>query len=218
MEKRDYIEMVVNFLGDVSGSVPVIGGFLTAVKNTGIDIVKRKREEKVIEALSELKLRFNDVEDRFNNLVQNEQFLFHFYKSIYNIGNSYDETEFKLYVNFISKYLNNNYDNDEMILLFDVITKLNPVSWKLLKQIFNDKGCDWFNTIKYYLPSKYDEHKKLGISYGDIDFKIHHTLSELIRYGVIQERHSTWMDGSDMAYVEDIKIGEIGKQIIELLS
>lgn len=102
MKKSDYLETVVNFIGDASGSIPVAGGFISAVKNAGIDILKRKREEKVIEALTELKKSFNDIEERFEELKYNEQFLIHFYKSLYSIGNSYDEKEFKLYLNFIS--------------------------------------------------------------------------------------------------------------------
>lgn len=218
MKKNDYIEMVVNFLGDVSGSVPVVGGFVSAVKNTGMDILTRKREEKVIQALSELKNRFNDIEERFEDLKLNEQFLIHFYKSLYNIGNTYDEKEFRLYINFIATYLSRHYNDEEMILIYDVISNLNPLSWRVLDRIYVDNGTSWFNSLLYYEKSKYNEKTKLGISYGDIDYKIQHTLIDLIKYGVLEEKHNLIFDGNDSGYIEDIRVSELGNRIIQLLS
>ena len=218
MKKSDYLEMVVSFLSDSSASVPIVGGLMAAVMNTGIDIAKRKREEKVIQALSEFKNRFDDVENRFEKLKDNEQFLIHFYKSLYNVGNSYDENEFRLYVNFISTYLNKDYNDEEMILLFDVISNLNPLSWRVLDKIHTDNSTTWFNSLLYYEESKYIEKRKLGISYGDIDYKIHQTLTNLIRYGVLEEKHNMLFDGNDSGYIEDIRVGELGSHIIQLLS
>ncbi|MBZ9616799.1 hypothetical protein [Clostridium estertheticum] len=218
MKKNDYLEIVINILGDSLGTVPVVGGFITAIKNTGINILAVKREEKIIRALSELKNKFDDVEERFEELKNDEQFLIHFYKSLSSIGNSYDENEFRLYVNFISTYLTKDYNDEEMILLFDVISNLNPVSWKVLDKIHTDNSTTWFNSLLYYEKSKYIEGKKLGISYGDIDYKIHQTLTNLIRYGVLEEKHNMFFDGSDSGYIEDIRVGELGNNIIQLLS
>lgn len=218
MEKSDYLISVINFLGDTSGSVPFVGGLITAIKNTGIDILKRKREEKVIKALSELKDKIEDIEEKFEELKNNEQFLIHFYKSLSSIGNTYDENESRLYVNFISEYLNRDYNDEEMILVFDVISNLNPLSWRVLTKIHTDNETSWFNSLLYYDKFKYNEKTKLGISYGDIDYKIHQTLSNLIRYGVLQEKHNMLFDGNDSGYIEDIRVGELGSHIIQLLS
>lgn len=218
MKKSDYVEMVINFLGDVSGSVPIAGGFISAVKNTGMDILERKREEKVIQALSELKNRFNDIEERFEDLKFNEQFLIHFYKSLYNIGNTYDEKELRLYINFIATYLSKHYNNEEMILIYDVISNLNPLSWRVLDRIYVDNGTSWFNSLLYYEKSKYNEKSKLGINYGDIDYKIQHTLNDLIRYGVLEEKHNLIINGNDSGYIEDIRVSELGYRIIQLLT
>lgn len=218
MNKGDYVEIAVNAIGDVASMVPIYGPFISTVKNVGINIVNAKQNNKIILFLEELKNRIEDIEDKFDKLKENDQFTTYFYKTIYNVRECFDENQFKLYLNYIIEYLNGNYDGEEMIILYDAISSINPYSWKLLNKLYEYKSNDWINTREFFISEENnDKNDRKGIDHGEVDLKVHLSLKNMLKVGILYEKHDLFVGDNSTEYIQDILINELGKKIIIML-
>ena len=52
IENKDYVHILSNMIGDSAGGIPFIGGFITAVKNTGYNIAAIKKRNRVLKFLA----------------------------------------------------------------------------------------------------------------------------------------------------------------------
>lgn len=218
MNKKDYIDVVVNFLSDSAGSIPLIGSFITAVINSGYNIAEVKQKERILRFLEELEKRVDKIEEKFKILVTNERFEIHFYKSLYLIRDTFDEDQFNAYLGFISKYFENEETDFEMDITFEILNAMSPYSWKLLKQIYRDMGEKQFNARKYFLPNLPKKDISTStIDYEDIDYNIHKSLADLINLELLQSKKNITSSLQSIGWIGSLKVSKKGVSILNLL-
>ncbi len=215
MEKLDYVNLVTNFIGDSAGGIPGYGGFITGIKNIGQNIAAVKQKERIFKFLHELEGRVKNIEKKFNALKNNEQFIVHFYKTLFIIRDTFDNNQYQAFLAFICEYLEGDFEDDEMFFIFDLLIFINPYGWKILKKIYDEKSQKWISAREFFLGAIKNENK--DIDYKDVDYKTHKTLMDFVRLGILEEEHTFNYGDNSSGKIGNIKIGEIGERLIKLL-
>ena len=219
MKNKDYIDIVVNFIGDSAGSVPLAGGFITAVKNSAYNIAQKKQYDRIISFLEELEKRIECIEDKFTLLINDSRFSTHFYQTLYLIKDTYDDDQFEAYLGFISNYFEQDYDDFEMDLTMNILNSMSPYSWKLLKKIYNDNGEEKFTAREYFLPDMPLSTKTTHyVDYEDLDYKTHKSLSDLINLELLQAQENILRSLRSIGRIDILKVSKKGKAILCLLN
>lgn len=219
LKKGDYVELVVNFLGDSAGSIPVAGAFISAVKNVGMNIYTKKQQERILIFLIDLHSKVMNIESLFELNKNDDVLMEHFFKTLYRSREILNENEYNVRLNYIKRLFNKEILDDDRVSLFSVIENLSPLAYKLLKELYDKNNCEWIDLHNYFFNEPNGENAKtMGINYGSINPFIHAALLDMVKLYILQEEHHTFMGLNSQGYLEKIKISQLGFKIIELIN
>lgn len=215
MKKGDHVEIVLSFLADSAGAIPVAGAFVTAIMNAGINVRQKKQSDKIKKFIVELSEQVNNIEEKFSILVNDEQFAYHFYKLIYKIRDTYSSDEFKVYLNFIKSYFEKvDLAHTEQVLIFETISNLNPVCFKIIKEIYEKNGRQVFASAKYFLNSETER----GVKLDEIEDSIFYSVIKLIDNNLLIKSHPGARFGESTDYIDVfLQVSSLGEKIIKLI-
>jgi len=208
----DYINIVVNAIGDCLSAVPVAGAFITAVKNVGVNIATAKQQKRVLHVLSSLAERIEGVEQVFVERSKDDEFLILFYRMLYASRDEVDPVKLTGYINLGKKLLEAKLPYDETRLAIEILPSLTSYEVRLLQQIAAF-GAEWKDADDLASLSE------ISTAVGTAEHSdIKHIIAQLWKKGLILEAHSLRVGQNSSDNIETLTISRAGSALIALIS
>ncbi len=213
MENGDYVNVVVNAIGDCLSAVPIAGAFITAVKNTGYNIAAAKQKNRIISLLNDLSSKVENIEVIFNQKREDDAFLVLFYRFLYSARDEIDEIRREAFLNLGKKLLEEDLPFDETRLAIETLPSMTPYEVKLLAYIAQ-LAPDWKDADE--VAKEIVAKRSLAIEDPE---EIKHLLSQLWKKGLVMESHHGARLGTTSSdFIEKFLISKIGQQLLTLIS
>ena len=208
----DYINIVVNAIGDCMSAVPGAGAFITAVKNVGVNIAATKQQKRVLHVLSSLEVRVEDIEQIFKEKSKDDEFLILFYRMLYSSRDEVDPVKLDGYVNLGKKLLESNLPFDETRLAIEILPTLTSYEVRLLQKIAAF-GEEWRDADA--LSTSSDITTAVGSAEQS---EVYYLFAQLWKKGLILGAHSVRMGQNSSDGIESLTISKSGIALIRLIS
>jgi hypothetical protein len=208
----DYINIVVNAIGDCLSAVPVAGAFITAVKNVGVNVAAVKQQKRVLHVLSSLAERIEGIEQIFEEKSKDDEFLILFYRMLYASRDEVELVKLTGYINLGEKLLETKLPYDETRLAIEILPSLTSYEVRLLQKIAAF-GAEWKDADD--LASSSEISTVVGTAERS---DIKHLIAQLWKKGLILEAHSLRAGQNSSDNIETLTISKSGIALIALIS
>lgn len=208
----DYINIVVNAIGDCMSAVPGAGAFITAVKNVGVNIAAAKQQKRVLQVLATLAERVEEIEQIFKEKTKDDEFLILFYLMLYASRDEVDPVKLTGYVNLGKKLLETKLPFDETRLVIEILPSLTSYEVRLL-QIIAAFGAEWKDADAL---AKSPEISTAVGTTEESDIK--YLIAQLWKKGLILEAHFVRAGQNSSDNIESLTISKSGMALIHLIT
>ena len=212
LKKGDYINVVINAIGDGMSAIPAAGAFITAVKNVGVNLAAARQTNRIISLLTELANRVKEIELKFKDKCNDDAFLIMFYRLLYYSRDEIDSFKHEAYINLGKRLLEETLPFDLTQLAINTLPLITSHEIKLLQHIAA-YAPEWKNSDS--VANDIETQAVIGTT-NPQDVKL--LLAQLWRRGLLKESHHGARLGSiSSENIESFVISIQGENLLRLL-
>lgn len=145
----DYATIVADAIGDAAGAIPVAGGFISAVKNIGMNVATAKQTNRIVSVLEDVYSRVENAEKILEDRSKSEEFLVLFYRLLYWARDEVSPEKTEAFIRLAKKLLTDNNPYDEVRVALRNMAEMSGHELRLLQTISSQPLGQWIKVVDF---------------------------------------------------------------------